>query len=106
MKFLRFRIHSLRVHRSPEVKEANVSIYRIALGLIGKSGAALAQNPTLNDDIAAYIPTIHQLVEDGKLRINGINVVEKGGFEGIADAYALQQKSQGAGKIVITLQEE
>lgn len=31
--------------------------------------------------------------------------MEKGGFEGVADAYALQQTGRGEGKVVITLQE-
>jgi hypothetical protein len=49
---------------------------------------------------------MHQLLEDNKLQPNEINVVEKGGFEGVADAIALQQKGQSGGKIVITLQDE
>lgn len=33
--------------------------------------------------------------------------MEEGGFEGVADAVATQQKAQGGGgKVVITLQEE
>jgi hypothetical protein len=74
--------------------------------LIGKSGAALARDPSLNDDIATYIAITHQLLEDGKLQPNEVNVVEKGGFDGVAEAIALQQKAQGGGKVVITLQEE
>lgn len=75
--------------------------------MIGKSGEALAHEPTFNDDLASYIPAIYGLLESGKMRPNEVSVVEKGGFEGIADAYAIQQKSQGGGgKIVITLQDE
>lgn len=92
--------------RSPKPSNTGVAIYEIALGLIGKSGEALAHEPTFNDNLASYIPAIYGLLENGKLRPNEIKVVEKGGFEGIADAYAIQQKAQGGGKVVITLQEE
>jgi NADPH:quinone reductase-like Zn-dependent oxidoreductase len=98
--------YSLRKHRTPGDADGNITVYQISLGLIGKSGDALAGHPNLNDDIAAHIAIIHQLLEDNKLQPNEVNVVEKGGFEGVADAIALQQKGQSGGKIVITLQEE
>lgn len=104
--FFPLKLHSLKEHRTPTPSDNNIPIYPISLGLIGKSGADLAHEPSLNDDIATYIALIHQLLEDGKLQPNEINVVANGGFEGVAEAVAFQQKAQGGGKVVITLQEE
>ena len=59
----------------------------------------------MNDDIASYIPVIRQLIEDGQLKPNEVNEMEKGGFEGVPDAYALQQKGTSGGKVVVTLQQ-
>lgn len=95
-----------KLYRSPKPDQTNITIYPIALGPIGKTGDAIASQPNLNDDLSSYIRVIHQLLEDGKLQPNEVKVVKNGGFEGVADAYALQQKSPGGGKVVITLQEE
>lgn len=79
------------------------------LALKGKPSSALAAAnlPTLNDDLAAYIGVIGQLLEDGKVVPNKVEVVEKGGFEGVQEAVDLQRKGAAAGKkIVIKLQEE
>lgn len=94
------------MHRTPAPENNEIPSDRIALGLIGKSGDAIAHRPSLNDDIAAYIDVIHQLFEDGKLQANEVNVLDKSGFEGVAEAIAFQQKAQGGGKVVINLQEE
>lgn len=86
-----------------------MSIYNILLALKGKPSSALvaAEMPSLNDDLAAYIRVIAQLVEDGKVVPNKVEVVEKGGFEGVQEAVDLQRKGTTAGKkIVIKLQEE
>lgn len=86
-----------------------MSIYNIILGLKGKPSSALAAAnlPALNDDLAAYIGVIGQLLEDGKVVPNKVEVVEKGGFEGVQEAVDLQRKGAAAGKkIVIKLQEE
>ena len=101
-----YKVLSLIEHRSPAPENNEISTYQIALGLIGKSGDAIAHEPSINDNIASHIAVIYQLLEDGKLQPNEVNVVEKGGFEGVAEAVALQQKGQGGGKVVITLQEE
>lgn len=79
------------------------------MALIGKPSSALiaAKLPSLNDDLAAYIRVIAQLVEDGKVVPNKVEVVEKGGFEGVQEAVNLQSKGAAAGKkLVIKLQEE
>lgn len=86
-----------------------MSIYNILLALKGKPSSALvaAKLPTLNDDLAAYIGVVGQLLEDGKVVPNKVEVVEKGGFEGVQEAVDFQRKGTAAGKkIVIKLQEE
>lgn len=86
-----------------------MSIYNILLALKGKPKSALiaAKLPNLNDDLAAYIRVIGQLVEDGKVVPNKVEVVAKGGFEGVEDAVDSQRKKGSSGKkLVIKLQEE
>ena len=86
-----------------------MSIYNILLALKGKPKSALvaAKRPNLNDDLAAYIRLIGQLLEDGKVVPNKVEVVAKGGFEGVGDAVDSQRKKGSTGKkIVIKLQEE
>lgn len=96
-------------HRTSEERPSNVSIYNILLALKGKSNSALvaAKMPDLNDDLAAYIRVIGQLLEDGKVVPNKVEVVAKGGFEGVQEAVDSQRKGTVTGKkIVIKLQEE
>lgn len=96
-------------HRTSEERPSNVSIYNILLALKGKPNSALvaAKVPNLNDDLAAYIRVIGQLLEDGKVVPNKVEVVAKGGFEGVQEAVDSQRKGTLAGKkIVIKLQEE
>lgn len=90
-----------------------MSIYNILLALKGKPKSALvaAKMPNLNDDLAAYIQLIGQLLEDGnKVVPNKVELVTKGGFEGVEDAVDFQRKkgtfASTGKKIVIKLQEE
>lgn len=92
-----------------EDSSSDISIYKIALGLIGKPEPVLvaAHKPTLNDDLAAYVTVIAQLLEDGKLVPNLLEIVNKGGFEAVEEALALQRKgTSGPVKVVIRLQEK
>lgn len=86
-----------------------MSIYNIALALKGKPNSALdaAKIPNLNDDLALIIRVIGQLLEDGKVVPNKVELVTKGGFEGVQEAVDIQRKGTLTGKkIVIKLQEE
>lgn len=96
-------------HRTSEERPPNVSINNIMLALKGKPNSVLiaAKFPDLNDDLAAYIRVIGQLLEDGKLVPNKVEVVAKAGFDGVQDAVDSQRKGTLAGKkIVIKLQKE
>lgn len=101
--------NSNKTHRTSEERPSNVSIYNILLALKGKPDSVqiAVKKPNLNDELAAYIRVIAQLLEDGRVVPNKVEVVEKGGFEGVQEAVDLQRKGTGAGKkIVIKLQEE
>lgn len=97
--------------RTPKVEDDAYTIYAVLLGVIGKSGSALAREPSLNDDIAAFIPVIAQLLEDGHMQPNEVELFGTkedgtgGGFEAVADALAYQQKGTAGGKVVVVLQE-
>lgn len=97
-------------NRTSEERPSNVSIDNIMLGLKGKPNSALvaAKFPEFNDNLAAYIGVIGQLLEDGKIVPNKVQVVPKGGFEGIQDAVDSQRKGTvvAGKKLVIKLQEE
>ena len=79
--------------------------------MIGKSGAAIASKPSINDDIAALIRVIAQLLESGHLHPNEIEPFGTkeggggGGFEAVGEAVAYQQKGVTRGKVVVVLQE-
>lgn len=105
----RLKCFFFQFNRTSEERPSNVSIDNIMLALKGKPTSALvaAKSPDLNDDLAAYIRVIGQLLEDGKVVPNKVEVVAKGGFEAIPDAVDSQRKGTLAGKkIVIKLQEE
>lgn len=74
---------------------------RVKLGLIGREGDDIKEEPTINRDIASYIPMLTQLLEAGKLRPNESKVTSTG-FEGIAQAIDIQQKGANGGvKVVV-----
>lgn len=79
--------------------------------MIGKSGKAIAAEPSINDDIAGLIPVIAQLIEDGHMKPNEIEQFGTkeggggGGFEAVGEAVAYQQKGATGGKVVVVLQE-
>lgn len=79
--------------------------------MIGKSGDATSHNPSINEDIISIIPVITQLLEDGRMQPNEVELFgtkdggARGGLEAIADAVAYQQKGTAGGKVVVVLQE-
>lgn len=101
----------LIISRSVLDKDDAFSTYQVALGGIGKSGSAIAKEPSINDDITAHIPVISQLIQDGHMQPNEIEVFGTkegsgiGGFEAVGDAVAYQQKGATGGKVVVLLQE-
>lgn len=96
---------------SPIPHDDAFSSYQVALGMIGKSGKAIAAEPSINDDIAGLIPVIAQLIEDGHMKPNEIEQFGTkeggggGGFEAVGEAVAYQQKGATGGKVVVVLQE-
>ncbi|KAL9130127.1 MAG: hypothetical protein Q9217_001601 [Psora testacea] len=90
---------------SPMEKYEDMETCRVELGLIGRSEDELKVVPTLNEDVASYVPFLTQLLENGKLRPNEYRVVGTG-FEGIAGAVEAQQKGTSGGvKVVVELQD-
>ncbi|MCJ1268451.1 hypothetical protein MMC22_008339 [Lobaria immixta] len=96
---------------SPIPHDDAFSSYQVALGMIGKSGKAIAAEPSINDDIAALIPVVAQLIADGHMKPNEIELFGTkeggggGGFEAVGGAVAYQQKGATGGKVVVVLQE-
>ena len=79
---------------------------RVKLGLIGRTGDDIKEAPTINEEIASFIPLLVQLLEAGKLRPNELNVTGTG-FEAISEAINIQQKGASGGvKVVVNLQPE
>ncbi|KAI9807806.1 MAG: hypothetical protein M1825_005111 [Sarcosagium campestre] len=75
-----------------------VSVYRIALGPIGRETEEAA---TLNESIKGFIPHLVRYLANGALKPNDYELVGKPGLESIIEAYALQSKGQGGGKKII-----
>lgn len=59
----------------------------------------------LNADLENFIPVIQQLIEDGKVVPNEYDLVGKGGFNSVLEAYDYQQKVKGA-KVVVKIQDK
>ena len=79
---------------------------RVKLGLIGRTGDDIREAPTINEEIASFIPLLVQLLEAGKLRPNELKVTGTG-FEAISEAINIQQKGASGGvKVVVSLQPE
>ena len=89
---------------SPMKEYGDEKTYRAKLGIIGREGEEIADSPTVNEDLASYVRFLGGLLEMGKLRPNELKVVSTG-FEGVAEAVAIQQKGVGGGKkVVVDLQ--
>ncbi len=81
------------------------NVHRVDLGVIGRSGDDIKDHPTINEELAKFIPMIKGLVESGKMIPNEVQLVGNGGLESIPQAVAEQQKSGGAGgKFVVKVQ--
>ena len=79
---------------------------RVKLGLIGRQGDDIKEAPTINQEIASYIPLLSRLLETGKLRPNELKVFGTS-FEDIAEAVGIQQKAaNGGAKVIVDLQAE
>ena len=75
------------------------------LGPIGQSGPALAGWPTLNEDIASYVPMLVRLFDAGALRPNEVDVVAGAGFESLAQTIKDGKVGCAGGtKVVVRLQ--
>ncbi|KAI9830383.1 MAG: hypothetical protein M1826_004806 [Phylliscum demangeonii] len=82
-----------------------IKMTRVALGPIGRTGDALKHQPSLNEDVAAFIPMLEDLLAAGKLVPNEYTVVGKEGLQSIIEAYDLLQKSGGTGpKLIAKIQ--
>ncbi len=80
--------------------------FRAKLGLIGRSADESKEVPTLNSDIASYIPVLERFMDEGKLKPNEFHIAGKG-FEGVSEAVAIQQKGgSGGAKVLVNLQDE
>ena len=93
---------------SPMEPNNDHETYRAKLGQIGRSAEENEEEgvPTMNDDIASYIPLLVRLMKEGKLKPNVFKVVGKG-FESIAEAVEIQQKGGAPGaKVIVHLQDE
>lgn len=82
-----------------------IKLGSVSLGLIGRSGPEIQASPTVNDDIASYVPMVVELVEAGKLIPNQYQIVGDVGFDGVIKALDMQAKGAGSGaKLVVRLQ--
>lgn len=91
---------------TPMEEHGDHKTYRVKLGLIGRKGDDIKEQPTINEDIASFIPLLAQLLEAGKLRPNELKVTGTG-FEAISEAIDIQQKGGSGGvKVVVNLQPE
>ena len=80
--------------------------YRVKLGLIGRKGDDIKEAPTINEEVASFLPLLTQLLEAGRLRPNELKVTGTG-FEAISEAIEIQQKGGSGGvKVVVSLQPE
>ena len=86
---------------TPMEEDEDHETSRVKLGLIGRQGDDIKEEPMINEAIASYIPFLTQLLEAGKLQPNEFKVASKG-FEGIAEAVDVQQKGSSA-KVVVEL---
>ena len=91
---------------TPMEEDEDHETSRVKLGLIGRQGDDIKEAPTINEEIASYIPFLTRLSEAGKLQPNEFKVVSKS-FEGVADAVEVQQRGSSAGsKVVVELQDQ
>jgi hypothetical protein len=75
----------------------------IALGPIGRDGP---QAEALNSMLEKYIPVIIGLVEKEFIVPNPYDIVGKGGFEDVIEAYKYQQKGAGgSNKVIVKVQD-
>ena len=89
---------------SPMQEQKDMETCGVKLGLIGRSGEAIKEVPSLNEDIASYIPFLNRLLEEGKLRPNDYKIGGRG-FEGVEEAVETQQRGGAGGvKVVVELQ--
>jgi hypothetical protein len=76
-------------------------VYQISLGPIGRPDAT-----KLNGDIASFVPVVHGLTEQGKLKTSEYEVVGKG-IEEIGKAWEYQQSGKaGNKKVLVKIGEE
>ena len=104
----------LLTSRTAKASHDAFTTYQVELGSIGKDKSPLGGDevdPSLNNDIASFLPVISQLIEDGHMQPNEVEVFGTkeggggGGFEAIGDAVAYQQKGGAGKKVVVMLQE-
>lgn len=85
-------------------EDGGVKLRRVDLGLIGRSGEDIKPSPTINEDIASYIPMIVDLVEAGKLVPNPYEMVGEG-FDSIIQAVEKLTKGGGSSaKLIVKVQ--
>jgi len=88
---------------TPMESEDNVEIYRIDLGLIGRSGDAHAE--TINNAIESYIPKLENYLGNGMLKPMEYDIVGTE-FEGVVKGINALSAGKGGGKkIVVRLQD-
>jgi hypothetical protein len=82
---------------------SDTSIYRIALGSIGRTGAD-TQSPALNGKIASYIPKLTAALETEKLKPQKFEIFAEHGLEGVPQAVAdVSAGKMGGTKCVVKL---
>lgn len=90
---------------TPMEPKKEYETWRAKLGLIGRSAEERKDIPTLNSDLASYIPLLTRLINEQKLKPNELKVVGKG-FESVAEAVGIQQRGgAGGSKVVVDLQQ-
>lgn len=88
---------------TPMESKDNIEIYRIGLGLIGRSGDAHTE--TINKVIESYIPKLENYLGNGMLKPMEYDI-EGTGFEGIVKGIDALNAGKGGGKkIVVKLQD-
>ena len=89
---------------SPMENHKDHETYRAKLGLLGRTGDDIKTWPTINEEVASFIPFLSGLLESGKLRPNEVKVVGSG-LASIPPAIEAEQKGASSGaKIVVELQ--
>jgi len=88
---------------TPMESKDNIEIYRIDLGLIGRSGDAHAE--TINNFIESYIPKLENYLGNGMLKPMEYDIVATE-FEGVVKGIDALSAGKGGGKkIVVRLQD-